>query len=265
MHKSRLFLSVVILLLGACTQRAPLQIVQAQVLDGTDCTVPGEPTTKQRTSGTLDVDLPVTWPLSYRLPLVVANTLKSTGGSTTFDTNDVALTHFTVVLSAPGVTWSAACPATFDTAALTYRLAPGTTAGFSLDALTPAHSRCLLPEARIAPLVVTATIRAKGLQQGTGVASAPFVFPIRVCAGCMQRGYEDPAFSVYEYPADIPNCASLAGPNPYPGDPCAPGQDALILCCGVTTTVNGTNQYEFTCPGVFTGAPTPDASAPIDR
>jgi hypothetical protein len=264
MHKSWLCLSVVILLLAACTQgKGGLQIVQAQVLDGTDCTVPGTPTTKQRTTGTLDVELPGIDP-HYSLPLLVANNLSSSSGSTSFDTNDMTLTHFTVGLSAKGVTWLTECPATFDTPGLTYRLAPGTTAGFSLDVLTPWHSRCLLPDERVPPVAVTATIWAKGLHQGTDVASSPFVFSIRVCAGCLQQGYDDPAFRVYEYPQNIPLCASLAGPNPYRGDPCAPGQDALILCCAVATTVNGTTHYEFACPGVFTGTPVPDASVPID-
>jgi hypothetical protein len=264
MHKSRLCLSVVILLPATCKQETPLLIVQAQTLDGTDCTVPSAPTAKQRTSGTLDVDLPSTSPLAYRLPLAVANNLSPTSGSTTFDRNDVTLTHFNVVISAPRVPWSAACPATFDTEAFTYRLSPQTTAGFSLDALSPAHSRCLLPEAKMGELVVTATIRAKGVHGDTDVTSAPFAFPIKVCAGCLQRGYDDPAFIPYEYPAGIPYCTALPGPNPYPGDPCFPGQDDLILCCGVATTMGGTPQYQFECPGVFTGTPVPDASAPVD-
>lgn len=53
-------------------------------------------------------------------------------------------------------------------------------------------------------MVVTATIRAKGVLHGDDVTSGPFAFPIKVCAGCLQQGYQDPALIPYEYPADIP-------------------------------------------------------------
>ena len=103
--------------------------------------------------------------------------------------------------------------------------------------------------------MVTAKVRAKGRLRGSEVTSDPFAFPIKVCAGCLQQSYQDPALIAYEYPADIPLCSALSGVNPYAGDPCSPGQDALILCCGLSTNVAGTAQITIDCPGVFTGAP----------
>jgi hypothetical protein len=234
-----------------------LEIKQVQVLSGGDCTVPGEPTSSHRTSGTLDLALPNfdLSPPHYYLPVVVANNLASLGGSTAEEMNNITLTHFTVELSAPNVVWSNSCPATFDTQSFTDLIAPGGTVGASLDVITPSHSRCILPYVPAEDLVVTAKIWAKGRHGGTSIESAPFVFPIDVCKGCLQQNYTDPALVVYSYPADYPLCASLTGVNPYMGDPClSPGQDANILCCGVSTTVNGVAQISAKCPAVFTGA-----------
>jgi hypothetical protein len=253
-------------LLGACggVRGETLRILQAQMLDASDCNVPGTPTARQPSSGTLDVALPDGTFRPYSLPLVVANVLDPTAGSTTFDENDVTLTHFTVALSAPDVVWSDSCPARFDLP-LTYRLAPKATAGFAVEAITPSHSHCLLPVVTPEPVVVTATIWAKGVHRGGDVASDPFTFPITVCAGCLQRGYADPAFTPYAYPADIPSCSSLVGANPYPGDVCNPGQDDLISCCAVMTTINGRQQLAAICPGVFTGVAAPGAPDSVDR
>jgi hypothetical protein len=245
---------------------AALQIVQVQVLGGGDCTVPAAPTSTHRASGTLDLALPDGSAPAYTLPVAVANYLDPSGSSPGSEMNSVTLTNFTVELSAPDVVWSSTCPATFDTATLTYFLAPRTTAGLSFDVLTPAHSRCLQPYVAAKHLVVTATIRAKGRHGGTSIASAPFVFSIEVCSGCLQTGYSDPALMAYQYPAVIPLCSALTGVNPYPGDPCAsPGQDAKILCCGGTTTAGGTVRIVGVCPGMFTGTPSIDAAASSDH
>jgi hypothetical protein len=234
-----------------------LQIEQVQVLEEGDCTVPGEPTSTRRTSGTLDLALP-NFDLSppyYYLPVAVANTLASAGGSTAEEMNNITLTHFTVELSAPNVAWSGSCPATFDTQSFTNLIPPGGTVGASLYVITPSHSRCILQYVTAGYLVVTAKIWAKGRHGGTSIESAPFVFSIDVCTGCLQQGYTDPSLVIYSYPADYPLCASLTGVNPYQGAPCLPpGQDGIILCCGVSTTVGGATQNVAACPGTFTGA-----------
>jgi hypothetical protein len=225
-----------------------LEIKQVQVLDPGECTVPGEPTTVHRTQGVFDIDLPHrtadenAWP--YRLPVVVANNLAAVGLTEAEEMNNITLTHFTVELSGPSGVWADSCPGTFDTLTFSYRLTPGGTTGAGLDALTASHSICLRSAAL--PVVVTASIRAKGRHGGTSIESAPLVYPITVCAGCEQQGYGDPDLVSYSYP-NYPYCASLATENVYTGDPClSPGQDARILCCGLP---DGTPL----CPAVATG------------
>ena len=243
-----------------------LQIVQVQVLSGGDCTVPKAPTSMHRSSGTLDLALSDGSAPPYFLPVAVANNLDSSSSTPATEMNNLTLTHFTVELSAPSVVWPSSCPATFDTQAVANLLAPRTTAGVSLDVITPSHARCLLPYVTAVPLLVTATISAKGRHGGTSIASSPFVFPIEVCAGCLQQGYSDPALKPYQYPAAPPLCSTLTGGNPYTGDPCLPpGQDAQILCCVLPSTTGGTPKDVAACPGVFTGTASADASASSDR
>jgi hypothetical protein len=246
---------------GSNDAYSALTILQVQATRGGDCTVPAAPTSLIRSLGTLDLGLPDGSAPAYSLPVVVANNLASVDASTATGTNNVTLTHFTVELSAPNVVWSDACPATFDTVAFTYVLAPGATTGVSFDVLTSSHSRCILPYVPAGHLMVTVTVRAKGRKGGTNIESAPFVFPIEVCTGCLQQSYSDPALIAYSYPANYPLCATLVGSNPYTGDPCvSPGQDAKILCCGVTTTVGDGTKNVAVCPGVFTGTASADAA-----
>jgi hypothetical protein len=243
-----------------------LQIVQVQVLSGGDCTVPKAPTSIHRSSGTLDLALPDGSAPAYHLPVAVANNLDSSGSTPATEMNNLTLTHFTVELSASNVDWPSACPSTFDTPAVTDLLGPRTTAGVSLNVITPPHAQCLLPYVTGAPLLVTATIWAKGRHGGTNIASLPFVYPIEVCAGCLQQGYSDPTLKPYQYPADPPLCSTLTGANPYAGDPCfPPGQDAQILCCALPSTTGGTPKDVAVCPGVFTGTSSTDASVSSDR
>jgi hypothetical protein len=240
-----------------------LQIQQAQVLTPGDCSVPGTPTAYHKVGGTLDLALPDGSLPPYLLALAVVNNLEAVGGSAADELNNMTLTHFTVELSAPGVTWDASCPATFDTPRFTFKLAPGASTGASLYAITPAHSRCLRGQVPAEHLIVTARVWAKGRHGGTSIESAPFVFPIEVCLGCLQTGYTEPDLIPYRYPADYPMCDSLRGSNPYLGSSClAPGQDETILCCGVASTVGGVSVPGAICPGVFTGDPTPTGTAP---
>jgi len=233
-----------------------LQIKQVQVLSGSDCTVPGTATTVQRTGGILDLDLPDGSTPPYYLPVLIVNNLTSVGGSAADEMNNITLQHFTVELSAPGVSWGASCPATFDTQAITVLLAPGGSVGEGLDILTAAHSQCLRPQVPAAHLPVTAKVTAVGRHGGTSIYSAPYTFTVDVCKGCLQTDYVDPTLQSYIYPADTPMCANFAGSaNPYTGDPClAPGQDTTIFCCGVTETVGGVTQDVARCPGYFPAA-----------
>jgi len=233
---------------------AALQIKQVQVLEGT-CTVPAEPTSAHRSRGTLDIDLPDLRFPPYVLPVSVANNLASLGGSPAEEMNNITLTHFTIELSADGVSWDDSCPKTFDTEKFTFTIEPGGATGAHFSAITSAHSRCLYPYITAGSLTVTAKAWAKGRHGGTSIESAPFLFPIDVCKGCLQQGYAEPNLVVYSYPADYPLCNSLVGSNPYTGDSCfAPGQDKLVLCCSVETVVGNAPQSIPVCPGFFTGS-----------
>jgi hypothetical protein len=236
-----------------------LEIKQVQVLDPSDCSVPGEATSAHRVEGVLDVDLPHraaeenAWP--YYLPVVVINNLAAQGKTIAEEMNNITLTHFTVKLSGPSGVFAPenGCPDTFDTRSFSFRLTPGSSTGAALDALTANHAVCL--RNAVLPVVVTASIRAKGRHGGTTVESAPLVYPITVCAGCEQQGYAAPDVLTYTYP-NYPFCAALASSttNPYSGNPClSPGQDAKILCCALPDSTP-------VCPGVFTGATTPPAT-----
>jgi hypothetical protein len=255
-------ISIIAIALGLCACGRMLakdaytafQIMQVQVLSTSDCSLPGEPSELHRTSGVLDLALPDGSSPPYYLPVVVANNMESLGGSPAEEMNNMTLQHFTVELSASNVTWSSSCPQEFDTQGISDNIGPGSTVGASLVVLTPSHSACLLPQVPPEGLVVTAKITAKGRHGGTTIESAPYIFPIAVCLGCLQTDYSDPALVAYRYPADYPLCAALTGTNPYTGDPCLPpGQDATILCCGVTTTTGGVSGVTPICPGVFTG------------
>jgi hypothetical protein len=245
-----------------------LQIAQVQSISGGEggCVVSGTASTTFRTEGTLDVYLPDNSYPPYLLPLLVANNLDSAGGSKATEMNNITLTHFTVTLSAPGMTWPDVCPATFDSEQFTIALAPGATAGYAIPIIRSQHSACLL--AALAPqpnqepqhVLVTAKIVAKGRHGGTSIESAPFLFGVDVCTGCLQDGYTDPALVIYRYPAGYPACNALTGTNPYPGDPClAPGQDAPILCCGY---VDASGNARAVCPAVPTGDTTTDSNGP---
>jgi hypothetical protein len=233
-----------------------LQIKQVQVLSGGDCTVPGTPTAAYQPKGTLDLDLPDLAFPPYIMPLAIANNLSANGASPAEEMNNITLTHFTVQLSAANVAWNDSCPATFDTERFTFTIGPGGSTGAAIEAITSAHSQCLYPYIPAEHLRVTAKVWAKGRHGGTSIESAPFVYPIDVCKGCLQRGYTEPALVPYTYGTGIyPLCSALTGTNPYQGDPCfPPGQDAIILCCGATVTVGGASQTIPMCPGVFTGS-----------
>jgi len=240
-----------------------LQIKQVQVLSGGDCSIPGTPTTLFRDHGVLDLDLPDGSTPPYYLPVLVANNMDSAGGSKASEMNNMTLSHFTVELSAPGVTWSDSCPATFDTQTITDVIPPGGSVGAGFNIITAAHSQCLQPQVPASHLSVKATIKAKGRHGGTGIESAPFIYTVDVCAGCLQRAYTDPALAPYQYPADVPMCSTFAGSsNPYSGDPClSPGQDTTIFCCGINQTVGGKSQRVPRCPGIFPAAPTATATS----
>jgi len=229
-----------------------LQIKQVQVLggdSGDNCSVPGTATTLQRLGGTLDLALPDGSTPPYYLPILVVNNMPPVGASPAEEMNNITVQHFTVELSAPGVSWGADCPATFDTQAMTDTIPPGGSSGVALYIIQVAHSRCLQPQVPPQGLAVAATITAKGRHGGTGIESAPFIYTVDVCRGCLQTGYGGAA-APYRYNAPTPSCSLSIDSTLYAGDRCLPpGQDATILCCALDNDT-------VLCPGAFTGTDT---------
>jgi len=235
-----------------------LQIVQVQTMtaNGTSCTVPATASESTKSSGTLDVYLPDNSFPPYVLPLLVANNLDSVGGSKATEMNNITLTHFSVTLSAPGMSWTDSCPATFDSEPFTILLTPGAMAGYAVNLIKQQHSICLAAALDPQPSdqyprykVVTASVKAVGRHGGTTIESAPFVFTVDVCTGCLQDDYADPSLLRYNYNAGYPACNALSGTNPYPGDACLPpGQDFPILCCGY---VDNAGKQRAICPAVI--------------
>jgi len=220
-----------------------LQISQVQEL-GDDCSVPATASPLTHTSGVFDVDLPVDSPSPYVLPILVVNNLASVGTGPD-ELNNIILTHFTVQLSADGMTWDASCPSKFDSPTFTHMLTPGGGAfGTEVEVLTPHHAQCLLaalnPQPNQEPryVLVTATIQAEGSHGGTKIESAPFDYPIAVCTGCLQQNYGIAALDAVAYPnrpmcADVSDTSSLQANNTS----CMPlGEDARFFCCGLTQT-----------------------------
>ena len=93
-------------------------------------------------------------------------------------------------------------------------------------------------------LTVTAKITAKGRHGGTGIDSAPFIYTVDVCNGCLQTDYSDPTLVPYRYPADVSHvCVSVGNRIPTPETRvCRPARTQTIFCCGITETVGGASQ-----------------------
>ncbi len=236
--------------------KTSLQIVQTQAVTGNppNCVVSATASTSYKTSGTLDVFLPDNSFPPYLLPLLITNNMDSVGGTKATEMNNITLTHFTISLSAPGMTWPDSCPATFDSDPFTVPLAPAASTGSSVYVIRQQHSICLAAALDPQPsddtprhILVTAKVKAKGVHGGTTIESAPFTYVIDVCTGCLQDSYSDPALMIYNYNAGYPACAALTA-NPYPGLACLPpGQDAPILCCGY---LDAKGQRRAICPAV---------------
>jgi hypothetical protein len=87
--------------------------------------------------------------------------------------NNIDLSHFSIELSAPGVTWNASCPATFDTQTITDTIPPGGSVGAWMYIITS----CPLPVPAAADpptrLSVTARSRQKAVTAGRASKARP--------------------------------------------------------------------------------------------
>lgn len=231
-----------VMLVGCTTDtRIGLTIVQNQIPTANEsgCSIPAKATESTLTSGTLDVALDRDYP--YQLYPLIANSLSQFNPMVTSgDQNRIQVDRIHVRLQAPpGVDLAStpSCPTEFDSPlSSTLVLEPGGEASTLVEALLPCHAaqirtlfQGVLPNGPSDQVVFRALVQARGKHGGTGIESNTFEFPIRVCAGCLQRGFTQTGFTRYDYPG-IPLCEELPS-NPYPGNACNIGQDALVLCC----------------------------------
>jgi hypothetical protein len=140
----------------------------------------------------------------------------------------------------PGIdfAWPASCPADGFDGFSNGRIVPGEREVFSVEGIRSCqtlHLRQLFQSGKLSPgfadqVIVKVILQMKGRRDDAPIISAPFEFPVRVCYGCLQTGYPDPAYKPYEFPK-VPPCESVPN-NPYRGNPCGIAQDlGPILCC----------------------------------
>jgi hypothetical protein len=226
------------LLAGAqCTEAGGgLVIMQDQVPD-TDCSIPGEASEVRRANGVLDVALDRAYP--YLLYPLVANNLPLVGEKGDVEPNRINVTGARVRIEAPPgvfVPFRADCPQQFDHPSEA-TLEPGKMSPLFVEAMRSCHAeifrdmfRTKLLNANVAESIwFRAVVRARGLHGGDETFSGPFEFPIRVCYGCLQTGFQGD-FAQFNFP-QTPSC-DLLGEHPFTGNPCGIAQDfGPVLCC----------------------------------
>ncbi len=226
-------------LLGCVENGRPLVIVQAQepaTTAGACGTAIEQAGAKQE--GVLDVALDQDYPyllhplVESRLPSLVENQI---------ELNQIVLTAAEIEIEPPpglAVPWTPSCAAKFDMA-LSLKLLPQATGSGPLEIIRPCHTalfRDLFKKGKLPwnggeRIRFHASVRLKGRHGGTTISSDPFTFPVRVCYGCLQSGYDDPDYQQFSV-VNVPRCSKLTSGNPYPGNACNPGQDkGPILCC----------------------------------
>jgi hypothetical protein len=225
----------------ACTDaNESLVILQAQRPDEMCVINDGIQGSIRHDRGTLDVALDK--PYGYQLFPLVVNNLQPIAAEGEIEPNRVSVMGAQVkLMPPPGVTipFSDACGAEFDTVGQA-QMGPGETRALGVEVVRSCHSamiRGLFASGRLnsntaEKIDFRVIVRIKGRHGGTRILSDPFEFPIRICYGCLQEGFQGP-FSAFNFPQPVPACDKLTT-NPYPGNPC-PGLIAQdigpVLCC----------------------------------
>jgi hypothetical protein len=248
---------------GCVDYGSSLTIVQNQLptTEGAEsraCVIPSMASALRNALGTFDVALDKSYPY-YMYPLV-SNGLPTLSG--TVDPNIININKFSVKIEAPPtvtVPWTPACPAEFDFPS-PLPLHPLEQAAAIVEAIRPCHYDLLhqlmaegkLPSSFSERVIFRLIIRAKGRHGSTEIKSDPFEFPVRVCYGCLQTGYNTAAYADFNFPK-VPSCNRLAETNPFPGNPCNPAQDfGPLLCCALDA-----EGKQLECPGIARGITTP--------
>jgi len=251
---------------GSCTSEAnnSLAIVWAQVptVNMGGCSVTGTKGMTYLPSGTLDVGLDKDY--AYDLYPLIENNLKK-APTANIEYNAIRITGVDVkLIPPPGVTLTlpTSCPAEFSHP-ISLKVDPVGTAALDVEAIKACHIPAIRKQFSVAKSdgglspnvqdqeVFTAVLRVQGEHGGVDIESAPFSFPIRVCLGCLQRGFAAEGFRDLDYPK-IPDCRSLVE-NPYVGNACNIAQDfGPVLCC---STDGSGSPASIECPGRPRGMP----------
>jgi len=252
-----------VLLSGCVDYGSALTIVQNQtptlgMTMDRSCVIPSSPSDLRNALGTFDVALDHSYPY-YMYPLV-ANGLPFIPGNV--DPNLVYINKFTIKIEPPPtvtVPWSPSCPAEFDYPN-PLPLHPGDQAAAIVEAIRLCHydlfhqlmAQGKLPSSFSERVIFRLIVRAKGRHGSTEIKSDPFEFPVRVCYGCLQTGYNTAAYADFNFPK-VPACNRLAEVNPFQGNPCNPAQDfGPLLCCALDA-----EGKQLECPGIARGITTP--------
>jgi len=249
-----------LLVSGCVDYGSSLTIIQNQtpdtMMDTHACVIPSMPSALRNALGTFDVAMDKSYPY-YMYPLV-SNGMPTLNG--TVDPNIVNINKFSIKIEPPpGVTipWSPSCPAEYDFPN-PLPLHPGEQAAAIVEAMRPCHYDLLhqmmaegkLPASFSERVLFRLIVRAKGRHGSTEIKSDPFEYPVRVCYGCLQTGYPDPAFVDFAFPK-VPPCTRLQS-NPYRGNPCNPAQDfGPVLCCALDA-----EGKQLECPAIARGVMT---------
>jgi hypothetical protein len=257
--------------IAGCTDaNDAIVILQAQVpVVGTDgvCRTSDEGAGAERLSeGVLDVGLDQAY--GYDLYPLLANNLPPIGVSG-IEPNRISVTGVEMeVLPPPGlaIAWPAGCGPTFEDPAAAV-IPPGERRALKVSAVRACHAalvRDLFKQGKLNPSLAErikfrVIARAIGHHGGTDIKSGPFEFPIRVCHGCLQTGFDGQyaAFSFSPLQPTYIACDNLTE-NPYKGNVCNPAQDSgPILCCAQDAKAE-----KLLCPAVPGARPASTMTAP---
>ncbi len=263
-----LVLGLPLLAQATCVETgSPLVVLQAQIPETgmNSCDVPADRTVPGMPQGVLDVGLRDR-ARPYRLFPQILNSLaglaSAAGGA---EPNRVDVTRVSVRVEPPpglSIKWPADCPISFDWAT-PLTLFPGEESPVVVEALRACHAATIaqaFKDNKLDSNVATdirfrVIVRAKGRHGGSEITSDPFEFPIRVCFGCLQTGFNDAQYSGFSVSV-LPACSRLLA-NPYQGNPCNPAQDfGPVLCCARD------NDGGIECPGIPRAMSMPTTPAP---
>jgi len=217
------------LFLSSCVEYgSSLTIIQNQspTTEGGSCVIPSMSSALRNALGTYDVALDKSYPY-YMYPLL-SNGLPSI--QQTVDPNIVYVNKWTVKIEPPPtveVPWSPACPAEFDFPS-PLPLRPGEQAAAIVEAIRPCHYDLLhglmaqgkIPSSFSERVIFRLIVRAKGRHGSTEIKSDPFEFPVRVCYGCLQTGFQLGLRRLHL--PQGPRLQPAGGDQPLPGQPLQP-------------------------------------------